>query len=388
MTPIAAGRNQAHGKVLVAGASGLVGRAVAERYSETPGWEVVGLSRRTTGAPAGVTVHGVDLGDPDECDAAITRHPDITHLVYAAVSELPGLSAGWHDQATIDRNAAMFRNVMSAACRHAPALEHVTLLQGSKAYGIHLPDREVAPSELPLREHSTRVEHPNFYFAQEAVLAELRHTGSWGVTIFRPTVVYGDAWGVNMNPLLPIAVLAALHAAAGQPLPRPWAADRGPTYVEAVDAALLAEAIVWAGRAPAARDRTFNITNGDVFVWEGIWPSIAAAFGLEVGAHQPLSFERDVATRGDEWARLVRQHDLVAPPDLSAFVGHNSFVYADRVVAGQGTRGQVPLNSTVALRQAGFAGCLDTDDMFRRQVARLQRSAVLPPVRLPEPQPA
>lgn len=262
------------GKVLVAGVSGLVGRAVAERYADEPGWGVVGLSRRTAGAPAGVTAVAVDLSDPGACDAVVAQHPDVTHLVYAAVAELPGLSRGWHDPATIARNTAMLRNLMTALVRQAPALDHVTPMQGSKAYGIHLSGRLVAPAEPPLRERSARIEHPNFYFEQEALLNDLQRAASWGVTVFRPTVVYGEAWGANMNPMLPIAVLATLQAAADRPMPVPWPADRAPTYIEAVDATLLAEAILWAGHAPGARERTFNVTNGDLFVWDAVWPAI------------------------------------------------------------------------------------------------------------------
>jgi hypothetical protein len=44
------------------------------------------------------------------------------------------------------------------------------------------------------------------------------------------------------------------------------------------DLDLLARAIAWAGEAASARNEIFNITNGDVFVWENIWPAIAASF--------------------------------------------------------------------------------------------------------------
>jgi hypothetical protein len=35
--------------------------------------------------------------------------------------------------------------------------------------------------------------------------------------------------------------------------------------------------------------------------------------------------------------------------------------------------------STVKLRHAGFHDCVDTEDMFRRLVARLQERRLLPP---------
>ena len=41
--------------------------------------------------------------------------------------------------------------------------------------------------------------------------------------------------------------------------------------------------------APAA-NQTFNITNGDTAVWQGVYPSIAAHFGMAMGVavEEPL----------------------------------------------------------------------------------------------------
>ena len=36
----------------------------------------------------------------------------VTHVVYAAVYEKPGLIAGWRDQEQMDTNLAMLRNLM------------------------------------------------------------------------------------------------------------------------------------------------------------------------------------------------------------------------------------------------------------------------------------
>ena len=183
--------------------------------------------------------------------------------------------------------------------------------------------------------------------------------------MFRPTVVYGAATGNNMNPLLPLVVYAALLRERGEPLHRPWPADRAPLLVEAVDAGLVGEALVWAATAPQARDETFNLTNGDVFTWEGLWPALADELGMAVGEHRPLSFARDVRGCGADWAALVDRHGLAAPRDLDVFVGANSFVYADIVVPGRGSPALPALNSTIKVRQAGFTACLDTEDMFR-----------------------
>ena len=92
--------------------------------------------------------------------------------------------------------------------------------------------------------------------------------------------------------------------------------------IEAVDADLIAEALAWAAEAPAARGQTFNITNGDVFVWENVWPAIAQALGLEPAFDHPLcSFDRvDFEGHIRNQARRAKQTMSERPIARSAFV--------------------------------------------------------------------
>ena len=84
------------GTVLIAGASGLVGTAAALAFLKS-GYEVIALSRRPPELLAGCNhVHlPLDLRDPHACRAAAAELGRVTHVVYAAVHELPGLTAGW-----------------------------------------------------------------------------------------------------------------------------------------------------------------------------------------------------------------------------------------------------------------------------------------------------
>jgi nucleoside-diphosphate-sugar epimerase len=149
--------------------------------------------------------------------------------------------------------------------------------------------------------------------------------------------------------------------------------------VEAVDADLLADALRWGATAPQARDETFNVTNGDVFTLRNVWPALADAFGMEVGGDVACSLGAELPGCGEQWAAVVDRFGLRAPKDLGDFVGQ-SFIYAD-VLSGFGLRSPSPpaLLSTIKLRQAGFAPCLDTEDMFRDLVERHQRRGLLPP---------
>lgn len=359
------------------GVSGLIGHAAAAQFSSEPGWNVVGASRRVPTDLPGVTLRSVDLLDRSSSLAEIGAMSEVTHVVYAAVDEAPGLVAGWFDERSIARNETMLRNVVDGLTAAGAALEHITLLQGTKAYGVHSPDPAVSDARLPLRERDPRRPHANFYFVQEEFLAERARREGWAVTILRPTVVYGGAPGTNMNLVPVIGAYAALLREEGRPLhfPKEWGV---PSLAEAVDGDLLARAIVWSATSSSARDQVFNVTNGDVFSWRTVWPSIAGAFGMEAGDPAPISFADWMPQQASAWTRLVARHHLTAPSDIMAFVGMNSLVYADMLL-GEPSVPRLPiLNSTIKIRRAGFAECIDTEDMFVEWFTRLQGSGVLP----------
>jgi nucleoside-diphosphate-sugar epimerase len=364
-------------KVLVAGASGLVGEAALRHFSALPGWEAVGVSRRVPPDMGSARHIKLDLDDEAACRQALGGMTDVTHVVYAALHEVPGLFPGWTDEPTIEKNARMLRNFFEPVAAAATGLQHVSLLHGTKAYGLHHPDVGVAGVHNPLVEREPRREHRNFYFLQEDYLREKQAGASWGLTVFRPTVIYGGSWGANMNPIPPLAAYAALLREEGEPLHFPGRSLDG-SVREAVDADLVAEALAWAAAAPSARGETFNLTNGDVFTWQHAWPAIAEALGMEPGEQRPISLAAELPKRGDAWAALVDRHKLRAPRGLLEFVGYNSLVYTDMLLAGAPRSGGPILNSTIKGRLAGFAACMDTEEMFRKWFRRLREQRVIP----------
>jgi nucleoside-diphosphate-sugar epimerase len=345
-----------------------------------PGWDVVGVSRRVAHGLDGpsVSLLSVDLLDAAACEAAFGGMGDVTHFVYAALQENPGLFAGWLDAELMERNAAMLRNLFEPLSRAATGLRHVSLLHGTKAYGIHHPSLGPAAMKIPLREREPRREHPNFYFLQEDYLREKQRGHSWGLTVFRPTVVYGDAPGNNMNSIPVIAAYAAILRERGEPLHFPGRPG-APAIREAVDADLIASALAWAADSPAAAGGTYNLTNGDVFTWENVWPAVADAVGMEPGEARHISLAQEMPEWADEWRAIVRKYELNAPEDLLEFVGANSLTYTDMVLSSPAQTTLPILNSTIAARQAGFPDCIDTEDMFRALFARMQAQGVIPP---------
>jgi nucleoside-diphosphate-sugar epimerase len=178
-----------------------------------------------------------------------------------------------------------------------------------------------------------------------------------------------------MNLLPAIGVYAAIERERGRSLAFPG----GPPNVhEAVDARLLARALAWAAAAPEARGQIFNVTNGDVFDWHGVWPAIADSLGMDVADPIPQRLAEGMPPRADEWARVVDRYGLRSPRDMAAFVGA-SWQYADVLFGALGRRPHPALLSTVKIRQAGFSDCVDTEDMFREWLAILQQRRLLPP---------
>jgi uncharacterized protein YbjT (DUF2867 family) len=96
-------------KVVVAGATGLVGNA-ALRHFGASACEVVALSRRKPRDLHGASYVQADLTDAGQCAGAAAQLRGATHLVYAALYEAPNLVEGWRDERQITTNDRMLRN--------------------------------------------------------------------------------------------------------------------------------------------------------------------------------------------------------------------------------------------------------------------------------------
>ena len=356
-------------KILIVGATGLVGAAAVNHLRST-GQDVVAVSRRRTAALDGVGHVPLDLMDRDACAAAFAEMTDVTHLIYTALYEAPTLVSGWSDEEQIRINDAMFRNVIDPLNSAGGNLQHVTLLQGTKAYGVH-----VRAIPVPAREDRDELRsQPNFYWRQEGHLRELARTAGWSWTILRPTLIVGGGVGGAMNAVPSIGVFAAMLKEQGLPFSFPGG---GPRIAAAVDVDLLARAIDWAGMAETARNRTFNVTNGDVYVWENLWPGFAEAFGMDAGEPEPRSLHAFCSGNEALWNQIRAKHNLAAP-DLQRFAGA-SLQYCDYLLRyGQPEPGASTVVSTINLMKAGFTEVMDTEDMFRKFIAQLQDQRLLP----------
>jgi nucleoside-diphosphate-sugar epimerase len=358
-------------KILIAGATGLVGAAAMKHFASEPGCEVLALSRRRPLETHGAGWRPVDLTDAAACAALAPEFAGVTHLVYAALHERPGLVAGWLEDEQIRTNDAMLRNLFGPLEAAARGLRHVTLLQGTKAYGVH-----VRPLQVPARENRSEMhEQKNFYWNQESYLRQAQAGKAWHWTILRPVLIVGSSVGSAMNVIPALGAYAALERAAGaRRLDYPGGVGR---VAQAIDADLLARCIAWSGEAASAANEIFNITNGDVFVWPNVWPAIADALGFEPGEHVPRSLDREVRPREAEWKAICDRHGLRSGT-LRDFVGL-SFEYADYTMGyGRTQPGPAAIVSTIKLMQAGFTEVMDTEAMFRKAFAEMQAARLLP----------
>ncbi|HTG25514.1 MAG TPA: NAD-dependent epimerase/dehydratase family protein [Reyranella sp.] len=364
-------------KVLIAGATGLVGYAAMKHFAREPGCEVIAVSRRRPDETFGARWVPLDLTDADACARLAPGFAGVTHLVYAALYERPGLVAGWQEDEQIRTNEAMLRNLFGPLEKVAPGLSHVALLQGTKAYGVH-----VRPLTVPARENRSEMhEQPNFYWNQERYLRAQQAGKAWHWSILRPVLIVGDSVGSAMNVIPALGVYAAM-------MRRRYGNKNGKTRLDypggvgrmaqAVDADLLARAIAWSGKAATARNEIFNVTNGDVFMWPNVWPAIADALGFAAGEPVPLALDREIRPLEAEWAEICAQHGLRSGT-LKEFVGL-SFEYADYTMGyGRDTPGPAAIVSTIKLMQAGFHEVMDTEAMFRKCFAEMQAKRLLPP---------
>ncbi|HHX47903.1 MAG TPA: SDR family oxidoreductase [Brevibacterium sp.] len=357
-------------RVLIVGASGLIGTAAVEEFT-AHGWDVATLSRRKPPfvSDAGFTHFSVDLDDRAAVDELVTTSlGDVTHIVYTAVYEKPGLVAGWRDPEQMAKNRRMLMNLVDPLAARG-GLQHVSIMQGTKAYGVH-----IHPIPVPARERFERDDHENFYWLQEDYLKEASERSGFTWTIFRPTVVMGPNVGVAMNVLPIVGIYAAIAHETGRPFGFPGTI---PYPREAVDVQLIAEATRWAATEPSAANQHFNLTNGEVFSWKDLWPDFAESLGVELGEAEPLSMAEELPRHEDLWRSIADRHGL-REGLLSSILGE-SHHYADFCFGYGRTEPPAPMFvSTVKIKEAGFSRVFDTSERTRYWVDFLVEKKILP----------
>lgn len=181
------------GKVLITGATGLVGARLVPRLQEM-GWDCVALVRKGKSVAPGIATAEGDLLDTISLEQAVSGVSAIVHL--AAVFRTQDMDLIWKS------NLEGTRNLITAAKEHAPGVRFV-LASTNHVYNIHNPH--------PGREDDVvEPEHP-YPASKVAAEKELRESGlNWAVLRF--PFVYGDGDG-HLEALQGHAIAGKMHPA-------------------------------------------------------------------------------------------------------------------------------------------------------------------------------
>ncbi len=166
--------------------------------------------------------------------------------------------------------------------------------------------------ETPLREEQPRLPLPNFYYAQEDEVYSASERDGFTWSIHRPHTVIGYAVGNAMNMGTTLAVYASICKETGRKFIWPGSSAQWNGISDVTDARILAKQLVWASKNESAKNKAFNITNGDIFRWKWLWYRLADYFGLEaVGFENEIKpLEKEMQNDQEIWSKIVKKFNL------------------------------------------------------------------------------
>ena len=343
---------------LVAGASGFIGRRIAE-HLVSEGWNVVGLARNPPRTP-NIRWIAVDLTDLENCRRGLGGLKEVTHVFYAARYDHPVEG----QPEPVEINASMLENLVDVLEPAAP-LKHVHAVHGSKYYG-----HQLGPLPMPLHEDHPRAPGRNFYFDQEDFLKSRSHGARWSYSTSRPHAFCDAAVDHPRSLGLVIAVYAAIQHELRLPFDFPGSERGYRTLTQFTDLRLLARAAAWMATEPRCANESFNVVNGDHPTWGDLWPRFASWFGLEPGSPRHFSLAGYMADKGALWERIVARHGL-RPTRLDALV---LWSYGDYQFRPEWD----VASSMEKARARGFGDAVDSYDMFIRQFEHYRAEKLIP----------
>jgi nucleoside-diphosphate-sugar epimerase len=345
---------------LVVGARGVIGGNLVEHLLSLGDWEVIGLSRRGGTDRPGLRHVSVDLLDAADTRRKLRELTEVTHVFYAAYQDRPTFVE------LVAPNQAMLVNVIDAIEPVARDLQHVSLMQGYKVYGAHL-----GPFKTPAREDDPPHMGPEFNVEQQAFLEARQRAAAWTWSALRPSVVCGVALGIPMNLIMVIAVYATISQHLGVPLRFPGKPGAYDSLIEMTDAGLLSRATVWAATDPRAGNQAFNISNGDLFRWNEMWPKLADHFDLKVAPPLPMNLQTVMADKAEIWDEIVARHQLAPTPyqQVSSWAFGDAVFSWDYDLIADGSKA----------RRLGFHDHIQTDTMFCELFDQLRERKLIPP---------
>src|ERR1700691_2912022 len=349
-------------EILVVGPYGVLGTGVLDAAAADPAWRVTTAARRPapTYRPATAPPHvSVDLMDREGTIKTFSELDSVTDLVYAAYVEKPTMAE------TVEPNARMLRNTLDAlAARNVP-LQRIVLAGGAKSYGFSL-----GAFNAPAKETEPRLIAPIHYHQQEDIVAEWADKNGASWTVLRPHLVMGSSLNSPMNLVTSLAAYAAMTRELGLPLRFPGTKEGWNTLQETTDAELFGRATLWALGEDKARNEIFNVSNGDVYRWRQLWSELAAFYDLPIAEPLAMSTVSEMSEKTPLWDSIVARYGLHATP----YNQIANWAFVDWMLNFR----EETIQSTIKIRQAGFADCIDTHQSFKRQLIRLRDLRIIP----------
>src|SRR5271154_2197989 len=360
--PISAEAQLAQRQILLVGPYGVLGTGVVDAVAENPKWGVTTAARRpvpTYRAQPAPPHISVDLMDREGATKAFSSLNEVTDLVFAAYAEKPTMAE------TVEPNASMLKNVLDALAARNMPLRRIVLAGGAKSYGFSL-----GAFNAPAKETEPRLIAPIHYHQQEDIVAEWagKNGASW--TVLRPHLVMGPSLNSPMNLVTSLATYAAMSRELGLPLRFPGTKEGWNTLQDTTDAELFGRATLWALGEDKARNKIFNVSNGDVYRWRQLWGELAAFYDLRIAEPLAMSTVSEMSEKAPLWDAMVARYGLHATP--YGQIANRSFV--DWML----NFGEETILSTIKIRKAGFADCIDTHESFRTQLTKLRELRIIP----------
>ncbi len=344
---------------LVAGALGVVGRATMTHLAAQTDWDVIGISRRAPDFTTAARFLQLDLTDGAACGSVLGALAEVTHVFFCAYAPCPTY------EEEVVANLTMLRNLMAALEPVAPGLAHVQLVHGSKWYGCHL-----GPYKTPAKEGDPRPDTPCFYFDQQDWLATHQRRHEWTWSAVRPHGICGFAVGSPISQLTNLAAFGSICAHLGQPLSFPGKPGAFTSIYQTTEASFLAETMAWIATAPQCANEAYNVTNGDVFRWEQLWPEFAHFFGVAPGQVHTIDLHEFMRDNNAVWDEIRLNHKLrdYSLSDLANGDWANWLYGTDYDI----------VSSTTKLRQAGWHKMVDSEAMYPRLLQDLRDRRIIP----------
>lgn len=344
---------------VVIGATGVSGRALIAHLEQQPDWNVIGVSRSAPYFETSASFVHADLMDEASCRDAFKDLAAATHVFYTAYKDSPVIAE------TRAPNTRMFQNALTAIEAVAPDLQHVCLLQGTKYYGQYL-----GPFKTPAKESDPRIAAPHFYYDQQNFLEERRQGKNWSWSAARPHVICGYALGNPLNLISTLCAYAAIKRELGLPFTFPGKPGAFTSIYQATDSGLLARAMVWMATSPQCADEAFNITNGDFFRYQNLWPAFADYFGMEPGGVETEDLTVFMDGKDALWDEIVRKYGL-EPNPLSRIA---NWPFANYAFSNDWD----VMSDTTKCRKYGFLEFIDSQEMFLGHFDYLRQNKIVP----------